>query len=96
MPSFDVISEVDRHELTNAVDQANRELQQRNPPTAAAGAFPGSPDGRRHGGTTLGARSFFCGKRATATGARGASVPSARRSACNHLRYPMRIAAHAR
>jgi uncharacterized protein YajQ (UPF0234 family) len=26
MPSFDVISEVDRHELTNAVDQANREL----------------------------------------------------------------------
>ena len=26
MPSFDVISEVDSHELTNAVDQANREL----------------------------------------------------------------------
>ena len=26
MPSFDVISEVDKHELTNAVDQANREL----------------------------------------------------------------------
>jgi cyclic-di-GMP-binding protein len=26
MPSFDVVSEVDRHELTNAVDQANREL----------------------------------------------------------------------
>ncbi|MFC3814551.1 YajQ family cyclic di-GMP-binding protein [Lysobacter sp. GCM10012299] len=26
MPSFDVISEVDTHELTNAVDQANREL----------------------------------------------------------------------
>ena len=26
MPSFDVISEVDQHELTNAVDQANREL----------------------------------------------------------------------
>ena len=25
-PSFDVISEVDQHELTNAVDQANREL----------------------------------------------------------------------
>lgn len=26
MPSFDVISEVNKHELTNAVDQANREL----------------------------------------------------------------------
>src|SRR3546814_19569713 len=26
IPSFDVISEVDKHELTNAVDQANREL----------------------------------------------------------------------
>ena len=29
MPSFDVISEVDRHELTNAVDQASRELTTR-------------------------------------------------------------------
>ena len=29
MPSFDVISEVDTHELTNAVDQANRELSTR-------------------------------------------------------------------
>ncbi|MBT4160496.1 MAG: YajQ family cyclic di-GMP-binding protein [Gammaproteobacteria bacterium] len=29
MPSFDVVSEVDWHELTNAVDQANRELQTR-------------------------------------------------------------------
>ena len=26
MPSFDVVSEVDQHELTNAVDPANREL----------------------------------------------------------------------
>ncbi len=26
MPSFDVVSEVDIHELTNAVDQANREV----------------------------------------------------------------------
>ena len=26
MPSFDVVSEVNQHELTNAVDQANREL----------------------------------------------------------------------
>ena len=29
MPSFDVVSEVDSHELTNAVDQANRELTTR-------------------------------------------------------------------
>jgi len=29
MPSFDVVSEVDKHELSNAVDQANRELSTR-------------------------------------------------------------------
>jgi cyclic-di-GMP-binding protein len=29
MPSFDVVSEIDTHELTNAVDQAVRELGQR-------------------------------------------------------------------
>ena len=29
MPSFDVVSEVDLHELANAVDQANRELRTR-------------------------------------------------------------------
>lgn len=29
MPSFDVVSEVDSHELANAVDQANREVSQR-------------------------------------------------------------------
>lgn len=29
MPSFDVVSEVDKHELKNAVDQANRELSTR-------------------------------------------------------------------
>jgi len=29
MPSFDVVSELDPHELTNAVDQANREVSQR-------------------------------------------------------------------
>ena len=29
MPSFDVVSEVDSHELANAVDQANRELSTR-------------------------------------------------------------------
>lgn len=29
LPSFDVVSEVDNHELTNAVDQAKRELNNR-------------------------------------------------------------------
>ncbi|MBE9397315.1 YajQ family cyclic di-GMP-binding protein [Pontibacterium sp. N1Y112] len=29
MPSFDVVSELDTHELTNAVDQANREIDKR-------------------------------------------------------------------
>jgi len=29
MPSFDVVSEIDQHELTNAVDQANREIANR-------------------------------------------------------------------
>jgi hypothetical protein len=29
MPSFDVVSEVDNHELTNAIDQTNRELATR-------------------------------------------------------------------
>lgn len=29
MPSFDIVSEVNQHELTNAVDQANRELSNR-------------------------------------------------------------------
>ena len=29
MPSFDVVSEVSSHEVTNAVDQANRELETR-------------------------------------------------------------------
>ncbi|RMH92827.1 YajQ family cyclic di-GMP-binding protein [Lysobacter pythonis] len=29
MPAFDIVSEVDSHELTNAVDQANRELTTR-------------------------------------------------------------------
>jgi len=29
MPSFDAVSDLDSHELTNAVDQANRELAQR-------------------------------------------------------------------
>jgi uncharacterized protein YajQ (UPF0234 family) len=29
MPSFDIVSEVDMHEVTNAVDQANREVSTR-------------------------------------------------------------------
>ncbi len=29
MPSFDVVSEIDKHELSNAVDQANREITAR-------------------------------------------------------------------
>ena len=29
MPSFDVVSEIDMHELTNAVDQTNREISNR-------------------------------------------------------------------
>ena len=29
MPSFDVVSKIDLHELTNAIDQANRELSNR-------------------------------------------------------------------
>ena len=29
MPSFDVVSEIDTHELRNAVDQANREINNR-------------------------------------------------------------------
>lgn len=29
MPSFDVVSEVDSHELNNAIDQANREIETR-------------------------------------------------------------------
>jgi len=29
MPSFDVVSKIDKHEVTNAVDQANREVKTR-------------------------------------------------------------------
>lgn len=29
MPSFDIVSKVDEHEMTNAIDQANREVQNR-------------------------------------------------------------------
>lgn len=29
MPSFDIVSEIDKHELTNAIDQSNREVENR-------------------------------------------------------------------
>ncbi len=29
MPSFDIVSKLDNHEITNAVDQANREISTR-------------------------------------------------------------------
>lgn len=29
MPSFDIVSEIDKHELSNAIDQANREVSTR-------------------------------------------------------------------
>ena len=29
MPSFDIVSEIDNHELQNAVDQANKEVTTR-------------------------------------------------------------------
>lgn len=29
MPSFDIVSELDKHELTNALDQANKEVTTR-------------------------------------------------------------------
>ena len=29
MPSFDIVSEVNKHELTNAIDQVNREISTR-------------------------------------------------------------------
>ena len=29
MPSFDIVSEINKHELTNALDTANRELSNR-------------------------------------------------------------------
>src|SRR5690625_3947292 len=39
MPSFDIVSEVDSHELTNAVDQANRELANRSDFKGVAAPF---------------------------------------------------------
>lgn len=39
MPSFDVVSEIDKHEATNAVDQANRELSRRYDLKSANASF---------------------------------------------------------
>ena len=44
MPSFDIVSELDKHELTNAVDQANRELQTRFDFKGVAASFELSGD----------------------------------------------------
>jgi uncharacterized protein YajQ (UPF0234 family) len=46
MPSFDIVSEVDSHELTNAIDQANREINNRHD-------FKGTNAGIAHSGETL-------------------------------------------
>lgn len=39
MPSFDIVSELDKHEVTNAVDQANREIQSRYDFKGVAASF---------------------------------------------------------
>lgn len=39
MPSFDIVSELDKHEVTNAVDQANREIQTRYDFKGVAASF---------------------------------------------------------
>lgn len=39
MPSFDIVSEVDKHELTNAVDQAKRDLEMRYDLRGTGAAF---------------------------------------------------------
>ena len=44
MPSFDIVSEVDMHELANAVDQANRELATRFDFRGVAASFEKSGD----------------------------------------------------
>lgn len=45
MPSFDVVSEIDMHEVTNAVDQANRELSTRFDFRGADAKFERQDDG---------------------------------------------------
>lgn len=44
MPSFDIVSELDKHEVTNAVDQANRELQTRFDFKGVAASFTRNED----------------------------------------------------
>lgn len=39
MPSFDIVFELDKHEVTNAVDQANREIQARYDFKGVAASF---------------------------------------------------------
>lgn len=46
MPSFDVVSEVDHHELSNAIDQANREV-------ATRFDFKGSGANFKHSGNLI-------------------------------------------
>ena len=43
MPSFDIVSEINLHEVTNAVDQASRDLREK---LSAMGTdpFPGKPE----------------------------------------------------
>ena len=61
MPSFDVVSELDGHELSNAVDQANREVENRfdfkgsgakfelaDPPTVLSLTLGGKPGTLSH------------------------------------------------
>lgn len=45
MPSFDVVSEIDMHEVTNAVDQANRELTTRFDFRGVEASFERKDDG---------------------------------------------------
>jgi hypothetical protein len=42
MPSFDVVSEVNHHELSNALDQANREVSTRFDFKGTGSNFEGS------------------------------------------------------
>ena len=46
MPSFDIVSEVDLHELSNSVDQANRELTTRYDFRGVEASFEQSDDTR--------------------------------------------------
>jgi uncharacterized protein YajQ (UPF0234 family) len=44
MPSFDIVSELDKHEITNAIDQANRELSTRYDFKGVTASFEQSGD----------------------------------------------------